>query len=143
MSAIVTFEIKTRKEISHIFQEVSEKWRSVSEHNQTEIIPSRGSLYITLSHYYANDEYKLQGEQAAIRSIVKYLRAIADDGKLYYFRDGFGDYPDHYRPIMVDELFTDEFEPSMNTEYHLRYEISCDRAETKGCPTRAKTMTGR
>ncbi len=122
MSAVVTFEIKTVANSPEVLKTITRLW----QHEEADLTPNEtsGTIYVTLSYYYAHDSSKLLNEQAAIKDIIKYLFSIAADGKLYYFRDGFGDYPDYERALAIDELFTEEFEPSMDTHYYWRYLIN-------------------
>ncbi|MBJ6751480.1 hypothetical protein [Geomonas anaerohicana] len=121
MSAVVTFEIMpSNNDSAEIQLAITEIWHQAGIYKSVEVIPSSNpnSYYIVLSFFLGKNE-----ERESIRKIITYLISKSCEGKVFYFRDGFGDYPDFNETITIDELLSAKYEPSLSTEEHWRYQV--------------------
>lgn len=120
MSDTAVFELKTNLDKDTIRQEVAQIWKGydvdVSPYNSDEI----DTIFCELLYVFGHP-----GEDEAIRKVVEYLLKIALEHKVYYYRcaDFIPITNDQPLEITIDDIFKEEYEPSIGANIPERYLI--------------------
>lgn len=124
MSNSATFEFITSVEINEIKTEVSARWYGAGYSADVYTYPEwQDRILCTLEYFFG-----VQKERFMLFQVLKYLKYISFDQKVYYYRCAdFAPIYDLRIPVLeicAEDIFTDEFSPSMGASIETKYAIS-------------------
>lgn len=126
MSNSATFELKTNESITEIQKCLSQRWKghSVDVFIQPALLfqDIEDSIFCVLEYIFGEPE-----EEWMIRQSVDYLLNIALNHEIYYYRcSDFVGLVNPDRPVIdieIDELFIEEYAPSIGASREEKYRI--------------------
>ncbi|MGF1677493.1 MAG: hypothetical protein ACFCUV_27950 [Rivularia sp. (in: cyanobacteria)] len=121
MSDSATFELETDVRKETVNRQISLLWHGlgydVDVYNYSEYT---NRIFCTLDYVYGYLE-----EEVMVRNVVHYLLSIASTRKIYYYRCAdFAPLADDTFPVLeitVDDLFKEEFRPSLGASITQKY----------------------
>ncbi|MDX2212439.1 MAG: hypothetical protein SFY66_04040 [Oculatellaceae cyanobacterium bins.114] len=124
MSNSATFELKTDVDEQIVVERIAELWSGFGYNANVYSYPQYGSeIFCNLEYVFG-----LPKEEKMLREVVDYLLGIAFSHQIYYYRCAdFAPLRDGYIPILeiqVDDLFSEEFRPSIGASIEAKYLIS-------------------
>jgi hypothetical protein len=125
MSDSVTLEFKSSLEEEEIASTISEHWTGFGYYVHVYTYPHiLGKVFCTLDYFGYREEREM------LIGVLKYIRKISLDGKIYYYRCA--DFVPITKPsipvleISVDDLFSPDFSPSLSASIETKYLLSSD-----------------
>ena len=132
MTRNATFEFTTNLNPKIVYEQLSELWQGIGYEvdlytleTSACLLQEKMTLFCTLDYIYGASE-----EEQMMREVVDYLFKIAIDRQFYYYRyceaRSMDDIKSREKPpikITVDDLFREEYEPSLSGNIDLRYAI--------------------
>jgi hypothetical protein len=125
MSNSFTFEIKTETPREELYGQVREFWSGQSV--SVDAVGSDRKTWLCVLSYYFREPY----QDLEVRRVVDFLFSQSTDGVLHYYRcSETAEYAVDFRsPLGVDDLFGDEYRPSLHSGIQYRYRL------TRGSPS--------
>ena len=128
MSDNATLEFESSVDKEKIQSEVSKKWKRFGYKSYVYNYPEiPNKIFCTLDYFFGYPD-----EVAMFNEVLKYLRSIAKDGKVFYYRcDDFAPIieSEPHMPILeinAEDIFTPELSPSIGASMERKYLVSTE-----------------
>ncbi len=134
MSDNATFEFVTSTNCNRVAVEVSSRWNGFGYSSDVYVYPDiRDRIFCTLEYFFG-----AQKERSMLIQVLKYLKDISSDKKIYYYRcDDLAPLINLHIPILeinAEDIFTADFSPCLGASIVTKYALSpesIDRCHTQ------------